>query len=76
VAVVICNACGNTFPDDQTGTPREHREARCRELMMTPGEFHAMVRPHIVRVLVEAGMTLDEADALLAKAPTPGAAPV
>jgi hypothetical protein len=30
---MICSACGQRFPDEQTGTQMEHKPARCRELM-------------------------------------------
>jgi hypothetical protein len=41
---VICANCGLGFPDEQTGTPLEHKVERCREL----GEpFAAYVHGHI-----------------------------
>lgn len=64
---MICPSCGFNFPDEQTGTPREHRAARCKQLSdaaiaeMLPiqaGMADALVRGGLPRVFAEEAVGL------------------
>lgn len=60
---MICPACGLNFPDDQTGTPREHRAERCRQLMDEGwAQMLPLLRSSMRKDLLERGLTAEIAD--------------
>lgn len=60
---MICRNCGLGFPDEQTGTPLEHKPERCKELNdAAMAEMLPRLQASLVDALVRDGLPREYAE--------------